>query len=46
MNADNRVGIKHIPRITGILLLPVFMNKEQIERSFKRDGYGESRAGG
>ena len=38
MNADNRVGIKHIPRITGMLLVRVFMDKEPIKGSFKRDG--------
>ena len=38
MNTDNRVGIKHIPRITGMLLVRVFMDKELIEGSFKRDG--------
>ena len=38
MNANNRVGIKHIPRITGMLLVLVFMDKEPIEGSFKRDG--------
>ena len=38
MNADNRVGIKHIPRITGMLLVRVLMEKEPIQGSFKRDG--------
>ena len=38
MNADNRVEIKHIPRITGMLLVRVFMEKEPIEGSFKHDG--------
>ena len=38
MNADNRVGIKHIPRITGMLFVRVFMDKEPIKGSFKRDG--------
>ena len=38
MNADNRVGIKHIPSITGMLLAHVFMNKEPIKGSFKRYG--------
>ena len=38
MNADNRVGIKHIPQITGMLLVRVFIDKEPMEGSFKRDG--------
>ena len=38
MNADNRVGIKHSPRITGMLPVRVFMDNEPIEGSFKRDG--------
>ena len=38
MNANNRVGIKHIPIITGMLLVRVFMDKAPIEGSFKRDG--------
>ena len=38
MNADNRIGIKHIPRITGMLLVCVFMEKEPIEGSYKHDG--------
>ena len=37
MNADNRVGIKHIPRINGILLVHLFMDKEPIGGSFKYD---------
>ena len=38
MNADNRVGIKHIPRITWMLLVPELMDKDLIKGSFKRDG--------
>ena len=38
MNADNRVAIKHFLRITGMLLVRVFMDKETTEGSFKRDG--------
>ena len=38
MNANNRVGINYIPRITRMLLVRVFMDKESIEGSFKRDG--------
>ena len=38
MNADKPVGSKHIPRITGMLLVCVFMDKEPIKGSFKRDG--------
>ena len=38
MNADNRIGIKNITRITGMLLDRVFMDKEPIKGSFKRDG--------
>ena len=38
MNADNRVGINNIPQITGMLLVRVFMEKEPIKGSFKRDG--------
>ena len=37
MNSDNRVGIKHIPLITGMLLVRVFMDKEPIGGSFKYD---------
>ena len=35
MNADNRIGSKHIPRITGMLLVRVFMDKELTEGNFK-----------
>ena len=38
MNANNRVGSKHITRITRMLLVRVFMDKDSIEGSFKRDG--------
>ena len=38
MNANNRVEIKYIPRITGMLLVRVFMDKEPIEGSFKHKG--------
>ena len=38
MNADNRIGSQHIPRITGMILVRVFMDKEPIEGSFKREG--------
>ena len=37
MNVNYRVGIKHIPRITEMLLVRVFMEKEPIKGSFKRE---------
>ena len=38
MNVNNRVGSKHIPQITRMLLVRVFMDKEPIEGSFKHNG--------
>ena len=36
MNADNRIGSKHITRITGMLLVCVFVDKELIQGSFQK----------